>query len=712
EVKNAKDWGHDLFDRIDRMMTSSLVVKYTAVISSIVAACVILLGLFYFMQFRELVVETDAATQTIVAEKLATRDLERAANLAEQATTLFAPPLARGEGGNMKRRIDFFVDSNALSELRIYDANGHALGLDHPLGLRSASNVLPDEDPRTLKTIRTELDGGALVAQGPLTHDGVRVGSFRLSHPIEDTGETLQHIHDSFVQARAENYRRILTAIVLAGGLAIAIGIFAATRIARYLSRPIQQLVTEAGHISREEFGRELVVEHRDEIGDLFVAFNEMSRNLADGREAMRQANENEIARLEAEQTSKAKSEFLANMSHEIRTPMNGVLGMAQLLGMGPLSAAQRQQVDIILRSGEALMTVINDILDFSKLQSGQLRIDAHPFELRDTVDDVMALLGHTARGKQLELLADMPLSIPSQIVGDEGRVRQILINLVGNALKFTHDGYVALTLRSVEDAETGHARLRFEIADTGIGIPEDKLATIFNQFEQADNTTTRRYGGTGLGLTITQQLIEAMGGHIVVTSTVGEGSTFTVELGFPLSDQPSRPKSEPSNRLSSKTPVLIVDDLDTPRKILSQQLERFGASPVCASDADEAFGIMMRAKSVHDFQFPLVIADHIMPGQTGLDLVKRVRATPEIAGTHFMITTCTHADKVADDYARYGVVDILEKPYPTQRITDVILTHLSEGRAQSPKRMIPAERQPGEDQPIEDQPMPLLRTG
>ncbi|MEL6686372.1 MAG: response regulator, partial [Pseudomonadota bacterium] len=501
--------------------------------------------------------------------------------------------------------------------------------------------------------------------------------------PISNTSSVLAYLDEAASHARGENFQRILAAIMIAAGLAIAAGMTVSIRIARYFSRPIKTLVDEAGHISREDFGRELKIEHHDEIGDLFAAFNEMSRNLSKGREAMQLANENEIARLEAENASQAKSEFLANMSHEIRTPMNGVLGMAQLLSLGELTPAQKQQVDIILRSGEALMTVINDILDFSKLQSGQLNIVPEPFELRDTVDDVMALLGHTARAKELELIGDMPIDVPSQLVGDEGRIRQILINLIGNAIKFTQTGYVRLKVSSAPfDPQSASVRIRFDVEDTGIGIAADKLSRIFNQFEQADNTTTRQFGGTGLGLSISQQLAEAMGGAVSVTSELGKGSVFTFQIDLAETELAGRPKSEPSQTLIKRTPILIVDDLEPSRNILCQQLERFGASPVCVGDMQSAINVMRRAHSHHDFRFPLVIADHHLEAQTGLDFVRAVRAIPEISDTSIVVTAAANADTISEDYAALGVKDIIEKPYPTQSMTEIVLSHIKQPSA------------------------------
>lgn len=667
----------DSTDRLSNLWSErSLVVKYSAIVSGLVVSCVALLGMFYYAQFREVVATTDTTTRSIVDEALQESEIGRGYGLAAAAQRIFAQPFRDGDLSLLAERMEGLATRQRMGLLRVSDLSGEVI-------YETGSNAMA---ARALRdgvdgTLRVRIDDGLLIGSGPLTYNDVPIGYYVFTRQMYEANAATGKIDTALDQALHDNQRRILSAILLAGLLAMAGGIFAATRIARRMSLPVRQLAEAATHISREDFGHELAVRHNDEIGDLFTAFNDMSRNLARGRDAQRAANLSQIARIEAEQASEAKTEFLANMSHEIRTPMNGVLGMAQLLSSGPLTAAQKQQVDVILRSGDALLTVINDILDFSKIQSGQLRIEAVPFDLRATVEDVMSLLGHTAREKRLELVGDMPIDVPHHLIGDEGRIRQILINIIGNALKFTEAGYVRLSVRAAATDLPGYQRLEFEIKDTGIGIAADKLDRIFNQFEQADNTTTRRFGGTGLGLSISQQLAEAMGGRISVSSVLGQGSVFRFHVDAQSSGETTPSVSEPTDRLPQKTPVLVVDDLPISRNIIAQQLRRFGASPVCVPDAATALRVMEQARAAHGFRFPLVVADHLMPGMDGLELVQTVRATTGISETPFIILTSANAEGVTPDFEAHGVADIIEKPYPTRRLTDVIFRHLAEIR-------------------------------
>lgn len=359
-----------------------------------------------------------------------------------------------------------------------------------------------------------------------------------------------------------------------------------------------------------------------------------------------------------AKLAEKAKTQFLANMSHEIRTPMNGVVGMAQVLAGSSLDERQRECVGVINRSGEALVAIINDILDFSKLESGLLAIDTQHFDIGKVIDDVVVLLSATARSKGVELVLDMPSKPCRLLSGDPGRLRQVLINLIGNAIKFTPNGVVSLGVHMRREGTD--ARVKFSVTDTGIGIPKKSLKTIFGQFQQADNSTTREFGGTGLGLSISQQLVQLQGGKITVQSEVGKGSKFCFELKYPISDVSLN--ASPEFAKLENTPILFVDDIKINHMVMQDQLKMIGATAVCVSSGPAALKVLRKAAE-KSFQFPLIISDYQMPGMDGLEFVRQLRQDPTIQDTKVMILSSVDTGQLKSEFANLGVSKVFEKP-------------------------------------------------
>jgi len=355
---------------------------------------------------------------------------------------------------------------------------------------------------------------------------------------------------------------------------------------------------------------------------------------------------------------SRAKGEFLANMSHEIRTPLNGILGMTELaLGTG-LSARQREYLDLVKSSADALLTVIGDILDFSKIEAGKLGLDPIPFPLRDAVTDSLRSLALRAHGKGLELACRIAPEVPSTVVGDSGRLRQVLVNLVGNAIKFTETGEVVV---SVDKAprDDGATILRFDVADTGIGIAPEKRAAIFAPFEQADGSTTRKYGGTGLGLTISARLVELMGGSIGVDDNPGGGSIFRFTARFAPSVEAGG--VEANSLILDGLRVLIVDDNRTNRTILEEVLSQWGCRPVAVPGGPEAL-LALEAASARDHPFALVLLDGIMPGMDGRELAGRIQGDPGFGAPRMMMLTSGGPDE-SNRAAGLGIGGWLTKP-------------------------------------------------
>ena len=343
-----------------------------------------------------------------------------------------------------------------------------------------------------------------------------------------------------------------------------------------------------------------------------------------------------EVAEQKAQLSDRAKSEFLANMSHEIRTPMNGVLGMAELLAKSELDPKQKTFTDIIVKSGNALLTIINDILDFSKIDAGQLVLDPAPFNLRESIEDVATLVSAKAKEKQLEMIARVAPDLPDRFVGDVGRFRQIITNLMGNAVKFTEEGHVLVDV-SGDVTEKGFL-LKCKVTDTGIGIPQDKLETIFEKFSQVDTSASRRHEGTGLGLAITAKLVDMMGGKVGVESSVGEGSTFWFAIELPVEEGAMRKaKTIPVDVSGAR--VLIIDDNPVNRDILMEQMTAWAFDAFAVESGPKGLAMLKQAaRAGHSAD--IAIVDYQMPDMTGDEVIRQIRGNEEIGDMPVILLT------------------------------------------------------------------------
>ncbi len=572
------------------------------------------------------------------AERFSLNAVQARANaLANNTAFVVAPLIAFESQSEIRKAVNLLSADPDFVSATVRDAEGRPLA-------RAGTQPLPGKG------------SDVLLSRAEAVDNGKQWGSVELVLSLAEMNRELSHVR--------------LTALVVILALAFICFAWLMWLVHRLVGDPLSRLRAATDLLASGEFPPPVDLRGDDELGRLARHFNRMVDELRNASLIKQLMKELEEKRSQAEAASRAKSEFLANMSHEIRTPMNGVIGMTGLLLDTDLTPEQREFAEVVRSSGEALLTLINDILDFSKIEANRMELEIIEFEPREMVEDIVELLAERAARKEVELTCLIENEVPKLLKGDPSRLRQVLTNLVSNAVKFTDRGEIAVTVHAMEQHEES-VRLRFEVRDTGIGIAPETQCRLFQPFEQADGSMTRKYGGTGLGLVISKRLVDIMDGEIGVESVPGCGSTFwfIVELKKP----PQSPKNDERLDLLRGKRVLIVGEHGEVRGVLRHLAAGWGLHPTEAEDGASALDLLREAQQA-GCPFDFVFADTEMRPTDGLELARRINSDSRIATAKLVILSSVGQVGLREQAEAAGVEGFLTKPVRQTQLLRVLL--------------------------------------